>query len=59
MTGQGCFRENLTLFADAITQPEKFNHYNGLLQMATQIDDMERRLKNIENMLSAIYSRVN
>ena len=57
MSGRKCFMENLQLFADAKTNPEKFNLYNGLLGISDQIDDLERRIKNIENLLLTMSPR--
>lgn len=58
-----CFVENIRLFANAQTEPEKFNLYNGLAALADALADiqqqvaeigahahgMEQRLKRIED----------
>lgn len=49
-----CFHENLQHFGDARTQPEKFNLYNGLYQLSDAIDDLERKIKEIDRILRQI-----
>jgi len=62
-----CSAENVRLFANARTEPEKFNLYNGLAALADAIADlqaqvaeigahahgMEQRLKRIEDSLNS------
>ncbi len=42
-----CFEENLKLFPDAHTQPEKFNLYQGLRFLADAINDIENEMKTV------------
>ena len=42
-----CFQENLRLFADARTEPEKFNLYNGLANMAKALGDLQSEVHQL------------
>jgi hypothetical protein len=42
------FEENLRLFGNAQTDPEKFNLYAGLINVTKALSDMEDKLENIE-----------
>ena len=37
-TAKKCFSENIRLFADALSQPEKLNYYNGLYNLTEGIE---------------------
>lgn len=50
-TARACFAENIRLFGNAKTQPEKFNLYNGLLNLADAIKKLEDRLDDIEKAM--------
>lgn len=52
--GKRCFAENVRLFGNANTEPEKFNLYNGLAQLASAIQDLER---SVEQMARAILAQ--
>lgn len=53
--GDNCFAENLQMFGlPAETQPEKYNLYNGLRNMATDMYNMESKMNNMENELQEI-----
>lgn len=43
-----CFSENLRLFGDAKSQPEKHNLYVGLFNMAKELEDISRELSRIK-----------
>jgi hypothetical protein len=54
-----CFRENFQLFgSDATQQPEKFNFYNGLVNLASAISGIERSLSSIRQSLGAVEDRL-
>lgn len=46
---QKCFLENRDLFGNSKTQPEKYNLYNGLANLADAVIALERKIKNIED----------
>ena len=52
-----CFEENIRLFGDANTEPEKFNHYNGLFNMAVAIQQLEAQVHNLSNEIDALRRR--
>ena len=45
------FEENLKMFGDAHTNPEKYNLYAGLMNLADGLSQMEARLDSIERTL--------
>lgn len=47
-----CFSENLRLFGNAKTEPEKYNLYNGLRNLASAIKQLEQKVEDIENKLN-------
>lgn len=49
--GEPCFAENLQLFANAQTQPEKFNHYNGLKSMAQGLQALSQEVYRLRQQL--------
>ena len=53
-----CFTENIQLFANAKTQPEKFNLYKGLHALAEAIESLENRTAQIENNLQIINNNI-
>ncbi len=58
-TAKKCFAENIQLFANAQTQPEKFNLYNGLHGLAEAIESCERQIAQIEHNLNIINNNIN
>jgi hypothetical protein len=44
-TAKRCFSENIRLFAPAQSQPEKFNHYNGLFNLTEGIEADQNSIK--------------
>ena len=42
------FKENIELFSDAISDPEKYNLHLGLINLAKAVAEIEERLKRIE-----------
>jgi hypothetical protein len=54
---KACFNENIQLFADFQQQPEKFNFYNGLFNLAVAISEIENRLLSIDHRLSSLEQR--
>ena len=53
-----CFSENLRLFANPTLEPEKYNLYNGLLNLAEAIKGIEQRIKYIKNEIDDIAELV-
>lgn len=51
------FAENYRLFSNPQTEPERFNLYGGLVALSNQIDDMERRIRSIEQNINFLASR--
>lgn len=49
-----CFEENLKLFGNAQTQPEKFNLYNGLYYLASEVENINRKIDDLEQMLNQL-----
>jgi hypothetical protein len=49
-----CFAENLRLFGNASTQPEKYNLYNGLANLATAVEELQTKLSQIEATVNRI-----
>ena len=43
-----CFQENLRLFADARTEPEKFNLYNGLANVAIALGNLQSEVHQLK-----------
>ena len=55
-TAKRCFGENVQLFADPQINPEKYNLYNGLWNLAGAIEAIERKLGNIEQQVNYLKS---
>ena len=53
-TAKKCFEENIALFANAQTQPEKFNLYNGLYNLADEIEKINHQIYQIGSVLNDI-----
>jgi hypothetical protein len=53
-TAKKCFTENRDLFGDSVTQPEKFNLYNGLRSLAEAVEQIQQELKTIRQELQQI-----
>ena len=56
-TAKSCFEENVRLFGNANTEPEKFNHYNGLFHMAVAIQQLEVQVHNLSKEIDALRRR--
>jgi hypothetical protein len=52
------FDENLKLFCDPETQPEKYNLYHGLFSLATDVSDLQRELKKLRRNISLIQTKI-
>ncbi|MEK7073131.1 MAG: hypothetical protein AAB974_01705 [Patescibacteria group bacterium] len=48
---QKCFEENRRDFGNAQTQPEKYNLYNGLANLAQAVATIQRELDEIKRTL--------
>jgi hypothetical protein len=53
-----CFKENIQLTGGAQKDPVSFNLYNGLFQLATELEndltDLKNRIKRIESRVSSL-----
>ena len=58
-TAKKFFAENIQLFSDARTHPEKYNLYNGLRALVEAIESLESRIEKIEQALQVINNNVN
>jgi hypothetical protein len=45
---QRCFDENITMFGNANSQPEKYNLYNGLRNLAQAVGDMQSEIHRLK-----------
>ena len=48
-TATRCFSENLRLFGPPRAEPEKYNLYQGLANLAQAIDHIEQAVKRLES----------
>ncbi len=51
-----CFLENRDLFGNPQSQPEKYNLYNGLANLAQGISDMETEMKRLQQKIQLLTS---
>ena len=51
-----CFEENVNRFTDPKVQTEKFNLYNGLFNLTTELKD---ELRGINNKIDALGQAIN
>ncbi len=47
-----CFSENLQAFGNATTQPEKYNLYNGLSNLALAIKEMQDEIERLRREIN-------
>lgn len=45
------FSENARLFGDSKKQPEKFNFYNGLANLASGLSNLQSDIKEIKRLM--------
>ena len=58
-TAKACFDDNIRLFAyDPLQQPEKYNLYNGLSNLALAINQIEDALHSIDYRLTVLEKKV-
>lgn len=48
------FKENVELFGDPQSNPEKYNLYNGLANLADGLENLEQQLAYIRAMLESL-----
>ncbi|MFH1459440.1 MAG: hypothetical protein ABIG64_03590 [Candidatus Omnitrophota bacterium] len=53
------FEENTALFANTTTEAERYNLYQGLVAICNQLNEIERRQRNIESYILDISTKVN
>jgi len=52
-----CFVENINLFGNAQMEPEKFNLYNGLFNMAESLQRLEQEVHQLRNEVADLSRR--
>jgi hypothetical protein len=55
-TAKKCFDENLKFYVSQKSQPEKFNLYQGLYNIADEIEKINLRLDQLDSTLDNILS---
>jgi len=55
-TAMKCFEENIQLFGNANNNPEKFNLYNGLANLA---EGLKHDMSNIKSQIQYLQQAVN
>lgn len=58
IVAKNCFAENRNLFGDAKTQPEKFNLYSGLANLADAVQKLERTIDDIQRTVKHLESKI-
>ena len=56
--GSACFLENLRLFANPKTEPEKYNLYNGLRGKADDLETLSLSVHKLEMLLNSIHHQL-
>lgn len=56
--GASCFSENIQLFANPKTEPEKYNLYNGLKGMAETIESLHHHVYKLEKQLDLVNRKL-
>ncbi len=49
-----CFNENIQLFSNPESEPEKYNLYNGLLNLTQAVEDLQSQVRKIEQDIERI-----
>ena len=53
-----CFQENCVDFADAGTQPEKYNLYTGLANLAETVGELQILVRQVRNEVQQLRQDV-
>ena len=56
-TAKKCFAENIRLFADPKREPEKFNLYNGLFNLAAAVEETQTEIAQIKAAVAALLQK--
>ncbi|MBA4391737.1 MAG: hypothetical protein C0399_12490 [Syntrophus sp. (in: bacteria)] len=56
--GEACFSENLNLFANLKTEPEKYNLYKGLQAMSQTIEVLSLHVHKLEMRLDSMNQKL-
>jgi len=56
--GEACFSENLNLFVNAQTNPEKYNLYKGLQAMSKTIESLVIHVQTLEMQLNEVNHKL-
>jgi len=49
-----CFDENIKLYGNPITDPEKYNLYNGLASLSEAISELQNQIGILQNMINVM-----
>lgn len=52
-----CFHENLQLFGNAHANPEKYNLYNGLANLAEAVKELQAEVKQLRQEVHSLRGR--
>jgi hypothetical protein len=55
-TAKKFFEENMHLFANAQTEPEKFNLYNGLWNLADSLQQIETEMHRLQQQVINLHT---
>lgn len=58
-TAKLCFEENLKLFGNPNTQPEKHNLYKGLYMLAATIETMQIDVEQLKMAIASLQQQLN
>jgi hypothetical protein len=53
-TAAKCFDENRQMFGDARRQPENFNLYNGLANLAYAVGEMDQQIRDLRYQVAQL-----
>jgi seryl-tRNA synthetase len=53
-----CFNENIQLFSNSLAEPEKYNLYRGLGELADAIRKLSNEIDAIKHVINHIQSQV-
>jgi len=51
---EACFAENVNIFGDAQTQPEKHNLYKGLMALSKVLEEVLQSQRRLEQQLNVV-----
>ena len=54
ITAIKCFEENLNLFGNAQSEPEKYNLYNGLTNLSEAVYELQKQVQTLSQAVEAL-----